>query len=321
MFSEAKETVFIGDIHGQAPTLLALLEQLGWRERDRHLAGPPGRKLLFLGDLVDNGRQNLRTVEIVRELVERSDAICLMGNHEYNAIQFQTPDPENPDVHLRRQDRKNREQHERVLEEIERRPSDWSDMLGWFRTLPLAIDAGAWRAVHACWHPPSLAQLERRGTGWHLPENRWTAAARPDEPEYCAVEMLLKGPEHKLPGDHSFLDNKGHKRTAARVRWWHPAPRTWGEALEFPRPPKGLDLNEPWVHGESEGYPENAPPVFFGHYWRTGEIEPERPNAACLDYSAGRGERLVAYRWRGENRMAVGSFVSQEVVEHGRPEP
>ena len=43
MFSEARETVFIGDIHGHAPTLLALLEQLGWRQKTGAWPIPPAR--------------------------------------------------------------------------------------------------------------------------------------------------------------------------------------------------------------------------------------------------------------------------------------
>ncbi len=148
------EHVFIGDVHGHAPTLLALLDQLGWKPRNGRLSSPGGQQLVFVGDLIDRGPENLRTVEIVRDLVERGEARCVMGNHEYNAVQFHTEHPDRPGETLREQSPENIKQHQKVLDEIERSPGDWQDMLDWFRTLPMALEGETWRCVHACWSPP-----------------------------------------------------------------------------------------------------------------------------------------------------------------------
>ena len=313
---ESIETVFIGDIHGHAPTLLALLDQLGWRQRDLRLAGPGDSKLVFVGDLIDRGPQNLRTVEIVRDLVERGDALCLMGNHEFNAVQFHTPDPKKPGETLRPQTDKNRKQHQAVLDEIEQRPGDWKEMLDWFRTLPLAVEGDGWRCVHACWHPPSLEVLEERAGQWFLPEEAWENSARWGSREFKAVETLLKGPEGKLPEGATFLDKDGTERNQARLRWWAAAPATLGEAMLFQGAPEGLDLDASYDNPDHTSYPDTAPPVFFGHYWNRGEISAERPNAVCLDYSvAKRGGRLVAYRLRSERALCRENFVTQNVVE------
>lgn len=51
-------------------------------------------------------------------------------------------------------------------------------------------------------------------------------------------------------------------------------------------------------------------PVFFGHYWRTGEPTVTGAHTACVDYSAGRGGPLVAYRWNGEQTLTDDHFVS-----------
>lgn len=314
MFPEAKETVFIGDIHGHAPTLLALLDQLGWKKRGQRLAGPGGQKLVFVGDLIDRGPQNLRTIEIVRELVEQADALCLMGNHEFNAVQFHTPDPIEPGTHLRPQTDKNRRQHQAVLDEIERQPDDWDDILGWFRTLPLAVEGPNWRCVHACWHEPSLRALERDGDGWFLAKKHWLPAARLGSNEFQAVETLIKGPEARLPEEVTFRDKEGNIRDLARLKWWEPAPRTIGEAMLFQSPPEGLEPDAPYLNSEHSGYPASAVPVFFGHYWNSGEVRFERPNAACLDYSIGKGDRLAAYRFRGEAKLCRKSIVLQTLV-------
>ena len=53
-------------------------------------------------------------------------------------------------------------------------------------------------------------------------------------------------------------------------------------------------------------YPASAKPVFFGHYWLTGEPVLQSPNALCLDYSAGKDGPLVAYRWEdGEEALSL----------------
>jgi len=48
------------------------------------------------------------------------------------------------------------------------------------------------------------------------------------------------------------------------------------------------------------GYPEDAPPTFFGHYARKGGVPTpiRRPDLACLAYGTGKGGFLCAYRGR-----------------------
>jgi len=73
----------IGDVHGCFAELMELLGQLGYAANSggvfRH---PEGRKLVFLGDLVDRGPQVLTTFELVRKLVRDGSAICIPGNHD-----------------------------------------------------------------------------------------------------------------------------------------------------------------------------------------------------------------------------------------------
>jgi hypothetical protein len=53
----------------------------------------------------------------------------------------------------------------------------------------------------------------------------------------------------------------------------------------------------------------NAKPVFFGHYWMTGQPSPQSPTAVCVDYSAGKGGPLVAYRWDAGEALTTDRFV------------
>ena len=107
----------IGDIHGYATELKALLEKLGYREANgvwQH----PDRKVIFLGDFVDRGPEQVETVEIGRNMVENGQALAVMGNHELNAVAWATEDPEQPGQYLRPHTTKNLKQHKEFLEQV-----------------------------------------------------------------------------------------------------------------------------------------------------------------------------------------------------------
>ncbi len=52
----------IGDIHGHADALKALLSDLGYRERDGTWRRPD-RQAIFLGDFIDRGPEQVESVE------------------------------------------------------------------------------------------------------------------------------------------------------------------------------------------------------------------------------------------------------------------
>ncbi len=76
----------IGDIHGCIHETKLLLEKLGYepsfRNEKYRVKPPPGRKLFFLGDLVDRGPDSPQVLKLVMDLVDSGDAYCLQGNHE-----------------------------------------------------------------------------------------------------------------------------------------------------------------------------------------------------------------------------------------------
>ncbi len=78
----------IGDVHGCAAELVALLERLGYRRPSarapfRH---PAGRRAVFVGDLVDRGPHIVRATRIVMRMSEAGSALCVPGNHEVNLL-------------------------------------------------------------------------------------------------------------------------------------------------------------------------------------------------------------------------------------------
>ncbi|MBS1716769.1 MAG: polynucleotide kinase-phosphatase [Armatimonadetes bacterium] len=71
----------IGDIHGCMAELSELLTQLGW-STEPSLSHPEGRKMVFLGDLVDRGPDPIGVLKFVMSAVAEEKAICVPGNHD-----------------------------------------------------------------------------------------------------------------------------------------------------------------------------------------------------------------------------------------------
>ena len=85
----------IGDVHGCLYELTALLDSLGYRV-DRQPDGSPGpayritpplgRRLIFLGDLVDRGPDTPGVLRLVMDAVASGSALCVPGNHEQKLV-------------------------------------------------------------------------------------------------------------------------------------------------------------------------------------------------------------------------------------------
>jgi hypothetical protein len=293
----------IGDVHGQFDKLLALLTHLGYRDSGgawRH----PDRSVIFVGDLIDRGPKQLATVALVRRMVEAGSARCVMGNHEFNAIAWARPDPKRPGKYLRDRDNLgNQKQHEAFLGEVVGDSLRHAETIAWFMTLPLWLDLGGLRVVHACWHQASIDLLQKAmGSKQRLTDKMVELGSQKGDPIYKAIETVCKGPEVDLPLGVSFPDKEGKVRHEVRVRWWQEDLSTYRKAAIGPPGDMAMIPNLP-MPAEWVGHPYSGPPVLFGHYWFTGKPEVISSNFACLDYSAARDGPLVAYRWDGEAEL------------------
>lgn len=75
----------IGDIHGCYDELEQLLLKLGYSQSTGmhwSFVHPEGRKLVFLGDLVDRGPKITQVLKLVMEMTGRGLAFCVPGNHD-----------------------------------------------------------------------------------------------------------------------------------------------------------------------------------------------------------------------------------------------
>jgi protein phosphatase len=74
----------IGDVHGCHDELLALLTALGYEVTAGGTAAshPDGRRVFFVGDLVDRGPASPAVLRLAMNMVAAGDALCVPGNHE-----------------------------------------------------------------------------------------------------------------------------------------------------------------------------------------------------------------------------------------------
>lgn len=298
----------IGDVHGHADKLVMLLVKMGYEGRDgswRH----PNRQAIFVGDLVDRGPKQLETVSIARSMIESGSALIVAGNHEFNAIAWKRGKREHSE--------KNRMQHKEFLDQVGENSATHEDLVGWFLTMPLWLDLEDLRVVHACWDRASIDLLASQvGPGNSLTEELVDRASEKGSPEWQAIEILLKGPEVSLAPHPKYLDSGGQARQKARWRWWDQNADSLRSGALLPRnaeTPSGDPYpalpDEPIESLPVKIYPD-AVPVFYGHFWETGTPQPSSRFTACVDYSAGGGGPLVAYRWSGENTLTAKNFVS-----------
>ena len=304
----------IGDIHGCADTLKALLETLGYSRR-HGVYEHAQRQVIFLGDFVDRGPKQRETLEIVRPMIEQGTALSVMGNHEFNAVSFATPSRDG-DGHLRPQNKKHTGQHKAFLKEYADDPNAWSDVVDWFRTLPLWLDVDGLRVVHAVWCPDTIDRVASENEVRALSDDDFLHASNEkDTWQFDAIELLLKGQEVEMPPGVEYYDKDGNRRTAMRTRWWDDTVETYREAYLGPPEHRDAVPEEPLPGRLPTAYGHDEPPVFVGHYWQTGQPKPLAPNVACLDYSVGKHGSLVAYRWDGEPELSAEKFVAVERVE------
>lgn len=266
----------IGDVHGHLGALVRLGRQLGY-DVDRGWAHPDGRVLVFVGDLVDRGPDSLAVGQLVQRLVEERRAHCLMGNHEYNLLEW----------HLL--GRKPRSSNRKTIELVERDSSAWRPVLTFLESLPLAIELPDLRIVHACWHTESVELLRgllkpaacRTDNGTWDWIQRHVVLGSPfqegrlrqslpswgvDGSHNTRHEILIKGFETRSLGP--VADAEGNEWPLARARWW------LGEA-----PDVATDVS-----------------VVFGHYWNLPPGEQHAPTAPVHVLGSAEEKRSIEER-------------------------
>jgi protein phosphatase len=76
----------VGDVHGCYDELMELLAKLGYQFAADRLVPPDGRRLVFVGDLVDRGPKIPEVLKLTMDAVEQGTALCVPGNHDMKLL-------------------------------------------------------------------------------------------------------------------------------------------------------------------------------------------------------------------------------------------
>ena len=297
----------IGDIHGQYDRLKSLLEQLGYRYSGtsfRH----PDRKAIFLGDLIDRGKQNKDVIDLVRRMTDNDQATVILGNHEFNGVCFHSNDPVTG-TPLREHSDKNINQHKTFLHEYPIGDPNTKSVIEWFKSMPLFLELDDFRVVHACWDQTAIDALKPSLSPQDgLTDDLILSSSNSEDPAYGHVERLLKGPEARLPDEVQLKDKSGHPRKELRIKWWElDGPKTYRslaltrtELLDLLPDDDASHIDQPVKYGADQL------PVFFGHYSLCPQSQKplQALNLVCLDMSGHVDPPITAYRWGGSSYEA-----------------
>lgn len=319
----------VGDVHGELDALHALLAAAGYDMQGRH---PEGRRLVFLGDLVDRGPDSPGVVRLVRGMVEEGRALAILGNHELNLLRGERK-AGNDWFWCEHSHHDQRYQPWAWAE-----PAADADMLRFFSGLPLAVVRDDLRIVHAAWHGPSVAAVQALQPGTELAPvfSDWDNLA---DAQVQANGLLQAAKAEKAAWRHHFADPTVDMAPLTAVGQLDEARQmlnplrvlTSGVERCTTRP---FFASGQWRFAERvrwwDEYADDVP-VVVGHYWRQflpldrqalGKGDPDlfhevsplawlapRGKVFCVDYSVGgrwqersappgaRRTRLAMLRW------------------------
>jgi hypothetical protein len=298
----------IGDIHGQHDKLTALLHKLGWAPRGKASITPKAGR-----------SSSSATTSTAAPRFAKCSTPCVPWSRLATpwpswATTNTTPScyhtPDGKGGWLREHSEEKNRQVAATLRAFEGRETEWADWLEWMKRLPMFLDLGALRCVHACWDTRRIKRLNARS----LTDQAFLhASATKMTPEHRAIENVLKGPEIPATDGNLFRDKEGTYRNTIRARWWDIRDGLTISDLVMPPGSMADSMKvDPWMLNRLPNYGPEEPPVFFGHYWLPADAPkaPQAPNIACLDFSGGLDGPLVAYRWDGERELTPLNFIT-----------
>ncbi len=313
----------IGDVHGCALSLELLLQKLGY-SRKAGVYQHPQRQAIFLGDIVDRGPRIREALHIVRDMVDGGHAQIVMGNHEFNYLSYLTPGRSDSGMeYLRTHNRRHLRILSETLEQFANHPQDQKDFLQWIMEMPLFLDYEQFRVVHACWSQLHIDRFVSVQGGNQIDEDYLHRSAHYGTAEWETMDRLLRGTHLKMPNNEIMVSKDGYKRHFFRTKFWADKPQYYIDVVFQPDPLPEHVARMPLSEQDYKDllyYSDAEPLLFVGHYWCDGEPRPVASNVACIDYSAVKFGKLVAYRLDQETVLDPGKFIWVDVLKEIRDE-
>jgi len=306
----------IGDVHGCAHSLENLLKKMGYQHRQgcyRHAH----RKVIFVGDIVDRGPRIREALHIVKDMVDQKQAEIVLGNHEYNAMCYCTEGQAgSAHQYLREHNARHHRLIRETLEQFGNYPEEWKEFLTWFHEIPLFLEKDRFRVVHACWDNNAILRFKALSPSHCIDVDMLHDSVNSDSFVGEAIDKLTRGTALELPNGETILGKDGLARHMFRTKFWSNDPQTYDD-VAFQPDPLPLEMAERSLSAiERQKLLHYAPterPVFVGHYWMSSDPAPITENIACLDYSAVKYGRLVAYRMDDEQCLSQEKFIWVDV--------
>ena len=291
----------IGDVHGQATLLKNMLKEFGYSKRNGSFEHAE-RKAIFVGDFINRGPEIRETVKIIRSMVEDGNALCVLGNHELNAIIFNLKDQTG--TRFFRRSSKMRLTLMQTLSEFSKYQGEWKSHLKWMRSLPMYLDLGKIRVVHACWQDDNIQLLKEHLTTAKLKKSFLRKMSKNNTELSRAFWETCKGIDFQMPRDLLVFDDLGRAHRSFRSKWWiNPSGKSFKELsfeTRFELP--SYTIPEELII-ERKAYNSEEPIVFFGHYCLKNGENILSHNLCCLDSCVSKNGKLTAYQWNGESRL------------------
>ena len=298
----------IGDVHGYADQLKSLLKKLGYQVVNGCYAHPT-RKAVFVGDFINRGPKIRETIILIRKMVEAGSAFAILGNHEMYAVLYYLRDIEGK--YYKKRIPKYQLQINQTLAEFVTCNEEFKSHLKWFRTLPMFLDFGAIRVVHACWVKENIKELQNVLTEPKISKTILREIALSDTTFAQCFWETCKGIDFQVPKNLLIFDDDGRPHRSFRMKWWdNPEGRTFKDiSLESRFELPAYTIPREIVKFRTP-YPENDPIVFFGHYSLVEGFGMLKDNVCCVDSGVSRSGKLTAYRWEGESKLKESNFVT-----------
>ncbi len=316
MGSTVKGYDLIGDVHGCALSLELLLDKLGYSKKNG-VYSHPERQVIFLGDIVDRGPRIREALHIVYAMVQAGNAQIVMGNHEFNFLSYCTKGKEGSGLNYLRE---HNPRHHRILaetlEQFEHYPDERQMFLEWIREMPVYLEFDHFRVVHACWHQKLIDRFGQAYSEHIIDDHFLHRSSKRGTFEWTVMDRLLRGTHLSLPDGQVMVSRDGYERRFFRTKFWSEEPEFYSDVVFQPDPLPGhiarmrltkQDYKDLLYYGPDEKL------LFIGHYWCEGEPAPITPNIACLDYSAVKYGKLVAYRLDDEKTIQPDKFLWVDV--------
>jgi hypothetical protein len=305
----------IGDVHGCYDSLIELLTKLGYSLRDGvyvYSNQSKPRQVIFLGDILDRGPKIRESIHIVQTMVERGSAQIIMGNHEYNALGYTTLAPEgNGQKYLRDNNGRHTRAIQETLDQFANHPHDWADTVEWFYDWPMYLEFEYFRVIHACWDQVLIDQFALRFPNAKIDHSFLIESHDYQQFAGRFMSRTTRGVSLHLPDNHTMTGLDGYTRNTFRVKFWVQNPNSYGD-IQFQPDPLANTIAKRQLNEDEKRYlpfyGRDQRPLFIGHYWQKGIPAPLVDNIACLDYSAVKNGKLVAYRMNKQQKLSGKGF-------------